>query len=407
MSAEILTRVFCSESLGAGADGSLPTEFRIFKYGVNETSKGSCLFDEEAAAAVMARYEKEGRDLMIDLEHHWSDNSAAARADAADARGWCKLELRNKELWAVGVTWTPDGARRLTEKTQRYTSPLFLERKADSRVVRIVNVALVANPATFGAEPLVAASAEASVCVSAPACHALTAFVIRRYTSREKMNPELMKKLLAVIASQDEKAALALLPELVTGIAAEEAGEPAAAADPLAAAADSPVPAPGDPKKPEEAAAASAALTALSKLAGGATEPGEIVRKLTDMAAAVTKITADSAALEASERRGLVATLVKLGAELPATAWEGEPEKLVVCKRLSAEPITDLRARVEKLKAARPAPLNLEAPPKGASAAEVTEQVKALSAAELGRIKSAGMTPEQFIAAKHSAVRRA
>jgi phage I-like protein len=402
VSAEILSRLSSSASLAAGADGALPTEFRIFKYGVNETSKGSCLFDEQAAAAVMARFEKEGRDLMIDLEHHWSDNSASARPDAADARGWCKLEVRNGELWATSVTWTPDGARRLTEKTQRYTSPLFFERKADSRVVRVVNVALVANPATFGAEPLVAASA-ASVCVSAPACHALTAFVLRRYTSREPMNPELMKKLLGIIASQDEKAALALLAEIAAAAAGGAPAEPAAAtAEPLAAAADPPVPGPGD-KKPEEAAA----LTALSKLAGGATEPGEIVRKLSEMAATVAKISADSAALETSERRGLVATLVKLGVELPATAWEGDPSKLVVCKRLSDEPIADLRARVETIKAARPKALNLEAPPKGTSTTDIAEQVKALSAAEVNAAKAAGMTPEQFITAKQNAVRRA
>jgi hypothetical protein len=401
VSAETLTRVAWSAELAAAADGSLPTEFRIFKYGVNETAKGSCLFDEEAAAAVMARYAKEGHDLMLDLEHHWSGNSASARADAADARGWFKLELRNGELWGVDLKLTPDGARRLTEKTQRYTSPLFLERKADSRVVRIVNVALVANPATFGAEPLVAASA-ARVGVSANACHALTDFVLRRYTSREPMNPELMKKLLDIIASQDEKAALALLSEIAAASAGAPAEPAAATADPLAAAADPPVPAPGD--KPEEAKAATAMIKALSTLAGGATEPGEIVRKLSDMSATVAKMSADAAALEASERRGLVASLVKLGVELPATAWEGDPTKLIVCKRLSAEPIADLRARVEKLRAVKPA-INLEAPPKGA-APELAEQVKALSAHELKVIKEKGMTPEQFISAKKNAVRR-
>jgi hypothetical protein len=401
VSAEILSRLSNSVSLGPGADGALPTEFRIFKYGANETAKGTCIFDEEAAASVMARFQKEGRDLMIDLEHHWSENSASARPDAADARGWCKLEVRNGELWATSVTWTPDGARRLTEKTQRYTSPLFLERKADSRVVRVVNVALVANPATFGAEPLVAASGKRSSCESGSACHALTAYIVRRYTSRESMNPELMKKLLEIIASQDEKAALTLLSEIAAASAGAPA-EPAAAAEPLAAAADPPVPAPGD--KPEEAKAASAMVVALSQLAGGAKEPGEIVRKMTEMAATVADMAAKSAALEASERRGLVASLVKLGVELPATAWEGDPAKLVVCKRLSAEPIADLRARVEKLRVARPA-VNLEAPPKGAEP-DVTEQVKALSAHEIKALKAKGLTPEQFIAAKKNAVRR-
>jgi hypothetical protein len=106
----------------------------------------------------MAQYAKEGVDLMIDLEHHWSDNSASSRSDAADARGWFNLAVRAGELWAVKVRWTNDGARRLSERTQRYISPLFYERKEDGRVVRLVNVALVSNPATYGAAPLVAAS---------------------------------------------------------------------------------------------------------------------------------------------------------------------------------------------------------------------------------------------------------
>jgi len=46
-----------------------PREFRIFAAGENTTTKGRILFDEQAAADVMAAYEQHGVDLMIDLEH--------------------------------------------------------------------------------------------------------------------------------------------------------------------------------------------------------------------------------------------------------------------------------------------------------------------------------------------------
>jgi phage I-like protein len=130
----------------------------VFAAGENETQDGVDLFDVEAARLVMADYDARGVDVMIDLEHESLDRQPA-RPDSRDARGWAQLELRNGELWAVNVRWTPDGKRRLQEKTQRYISPAFLRDAETGRVERLVNVAIVAMPATFDAPALVAASA--------------------------------------------------------------------------------------------------------------------------------------------------------------------------------------------------------------------------------------------------------
>lgn len=147
-------------ALGAGADDPLPTEFLIFKAGVNPTRNGySVLFDERAAAQVMADYEAHGVDLMIDLGHLSLPEELGGRPDrldAHDARGWCQLELRDGELWAVGVRWTPDGADRLRTKKQRYTSPAFTL-DADNRPVSVVNIALLSMPGTDHLPALVAA----------------------------------------------------------------------------------------------------------------------------------------------------------------------------------------------------------------------------------------------------------
>lgn len=172
-------RIICSSALPVGEAGELPREFRIFKRGLNQTTKGDLLFDDQAAAAVMAQYQREGVDLMVDLNHDSVEPRAlAARADASDARGWFNLELRAGELWAVNVRWTPDGARRLAEKTQRYISPVAIYEEETLRVCSLLNVALCAMPATLGAAPLVAAS-KGQVARPGPACNALIAMLVK------------------------------------------------------------------------------------------------------------------------------------------------------------------------------------------------------------------------------------
>lgn len=141
---------------------SPPSSFLIFKAGANETRKGTFVYDATAAAQVMAEYRAGGVQLCLDLEHDSLDPAKrTSRADAADAMGWYDLEQRSDgSLWAVNVRWTPEGARRLTQRTQRYTSPAFLTTESNGveRPTRLINVALCAMPASLDNRPLVAAS---------------------------------------------------------------------------------------------------------------------------------------------------------------------------------------------------------------------------------------------------------
>lgn len=149
---------FIALAIALNSDGSLPTEFRLFTAGWNETSKGNFLFDHKAAAETMAAYKARGVDLAIDLEHQMLD-SAIADPTARDARGWCNLEVRaDGSLWAINVKWTPDGAARLTEKRQRYVSPAFSVDGETQRITLIFNIAITATPATHGTPALVAAN---------------------------------------------------------------------------------------------------------------------------------------------------------------------------------------------------------------------------------------------------------
>jgi hypothetical protein len=91
-----------------------------------------------------------------------------------------------------------------------------------------------------------------------------------------------------------------------------------------------------------------------------------------DLADERAKVAKDRAKLEATERRELVAKLVSLGAETPATAFKDATQpaaKLVLCKRLADEPISELRARVAVLAMGRRAP-ELPTPPAAGGAAK-------------------------------------
>lgn len=345
------------------SDDQPPGEFRLFEAGINTTDKGTFIFDAPAADSVMDAFKAKGVDLMIDLEH-LSLNSQETNFDP-DARAWGQLELRDGELWAVGVKWTQDGAERLTQKRQRYVSPAFFH-TASGHITRIQNVALTALPATHGTPELVAARRN-DIETAATLAH----------TGSGKMNPKLIMEAIAAVKGKDGKGALALLERLIAAaVGVEEVAPDPADADPAPPAAE--VAAVIADSVPEAAkAAAASALAALAapepmtEVAAATARLSRITGKTT-LSAAVDEteawrqshlsVVADRAkladerkALEAGERHSLVAQLVKLRAEDPATAWEDfaseKPAKPV--KRLADEPIAGLRDRVAKLAASR------------------------------------------------------
>jgi hypothetical protein len=199
------------------------------------------------------------------------------------------------------------------------------------------------------------------------------------------MDAEQIKALIEAIKNKDGDAALAIAEAMLVSAASGEAAPAgdSASADPLAASAE---PAPPSP----EEKALEAALTLLT----GADGPAERAVYLTKLA----EERATRVALELSSRFELVGELVKLGVEFPSTAFVGDPAERKLEDRLALEPIAKLRARVATLKAAKGAPV---APP-----TRGTETVT-LSAIDAANAKKAGMTAEQFIAAKQNAVKRA
>lgn len=389
--------------LALGADGALPTEFRLFQKGWNDTEKGRLLFDDAAAKSVMAAYKAWGVDLMIDLEHQSLDDKGADPT-ARDARGWCRLELRSDgSLWACDVKWTSDGAERLQEKRQRYVSPACDVDPKTKRVLKMINVAITAIPATHNTPALVAASA----------------------TKGAGMDPKMIKAALEAIENGDDKAATEILKNLIAAAAgADPAPEgddggkegdgapgtaPPATTDSVedpkvvdtSAAPDEDDKDDDTPAKKTEQKAMRALLRRLtdSKTVGDAlVRVGEYRASHMTLETERTKLAAERATLESAERRQLVVSLVTLGAEFPATVWTDD-KATTMKPRWAKMPIVELRSHVADQRKARKAPATREGvqPPAG-QPPEVT--ALGLTADELAICTSMKCDPKDYAVLK-------
>lgn len=331
------------------AGDRLPTEFRLFKAGENETTKGAFLFDAKAAEMVMSAWKAQSVDLAIDLEHLALDQES--NAYDPDARGWFGLEVRNGELWAVNVTWTPDGARRLTEKTQRYVSPAF-QVDDENRITEILNVALVAMPATHGTPALVAAGRRHTPMTLAQRLALIAQLSVRLATARTAMvklaegEGEAPSGKFAAIQAAAVKASEALaalenpggVDEGMAAIDAAKAAVDEFAAAVAAMAGGAPVPAPAPEAMADDADK--------EKTEQMARDRAELQTLRAEKARAEQDRRVEKLAAEKVERHGLVAALVRLGRETPATAWTDETATTPK-GYLGTMPIVELRQRVK------------------------------------------------------------
>lgn len=320
-----------------------PGEFLIFSKGKNETSKGTFIFDDAAARAVMAAYEAHGSDVMVDLEHLSLESATDSRNFDPDARGWCKLELRGGELWATDVKWTPDGVARLSEKRQRYISPAFLFDPETSRIAELLNIAITAAPATHNLQPLVAASRRQTLAVGEDQ-NVMTGEQFAALAEALGLGADAnVEDVLATVAAMVKK-----IQDAANGTMPDDGAAPANDV-PAAAAAAPPMVA---------ASRLGTALRLFVRLTGKK-EIGEIASEVeawrkshVTLEEQRAQLARERTALEGSERRRLVAELVRLGAEIPATAW-ADDSATKPAEPWASMAIESLRARVAKLTNAR------------------------------------------------------
>lgn len=150
-----------------------------------------------------------------------------------------------------------------------------------------------------------------------------------------------------------------------------------------------------------EVADARAARAAREKLGAGSN--AEAIERLDALLASHASAEQERArakaaaeAREATERRGLVAELVKLGFETPATAWAdplAQPEALQPRGHLAGMVLEDLRARVATFKAAPKALLSVNTEGEAPATVGVTPE-------ELAELKARGIDPARYTAIK-------
>lgn len=216
------------------------------------------------------------------------------------------------------------------------------------------------------AEPAPAAAANKAKTIAKPAKASATASKPKAAAAvgKNSMDDKLIRPALDALKNDDGKKAIEILEGLL--VTAAGGTEEAPPAD------DPPKPKPeaekapgdektgenkaeggegGDDKKDEPMVAAARVALALT----GETDPGKAMAELGRRSKLALEIEQREAShkkdvevLEAGERRQLVGELVKLGVEIPATAWSDD-KGTVPCDRLKAEPIAELRARVAML----------------------------------------------------------
>jgi phage I-like protein len=292
----------------------------------------------EGASKIVEECKLHGVDLMIDYDHASLNPFSVDPAMSGRAAGWFQAEARADGLWATNVRWTEAAGGAIRAKEWRYVSPAFAADEAGT-ITSLLNVAITNMPATRRAIPLVAASKRA-----------------RKKLSQHEgcMTPEQLQAIIDLLDAGDVEGAKAALTVMAAGNTPAEAEAPSESA-PAAPEVASEAPAAPSEEDKQMVAAARVACSVLEVRLDASDFLAEVKRLhgvAKDLEAREAKVAEAKAVLEAGERKRLVAELVKLGAEVPATAW-ADDTATVPCKRLQAEPIEEMRARVQTLSASK------------------------------------------------------
>jgi len=374
-------RDLCVLSVSVPVDqaGQPATEIRLFHVGLNTTENGDWLFDSAAAESVMAAYAKHGVPVMIDLEH-LSLDELSPHYDPR-ARGRAQLSLRNGELWLVGIKWTPDGTARIVNGEETFLSPAF-HVDSDNRVTKVFNVGLVAQPATDFAMPLAASMNHRG--------NKMDPKMLRKLAENGSRLVELTKSGKSI---DDALQTCAIDPKVFAGMAkllgadANDMGAVIAAVrswlDEFQAAATG-----KSPEKPKDEPTPDAAPDAAPEAMRAAGGELKALRSETDkLNRELQVLRADRDAREAAERRELVAELVKLGRETPATAWADESATRPRGS-LATMAVTELQERVAAFRKLGGIRTTGDVRPNTAGTVESTDGIE-IDPFELARVKRA------------------
>lgn len=153
------TSMVCLRAAPIGDTRTPPSEFRIFRRGLNASERGSFLLDDEACASIMAEYVRHAKPLILDFNH--ASTFAEPTPEQGIAAGQFVPEVRADGLWATAIKWTDRAREYLSRGEYRFYSPYFNSDPKTGRILRLINCALTNLPALNNLEGLVAASTTA------------------------------------------------------------------------------------------------------------------------------------------------------------------------------------------------------------------------------------------------------
>src|SRR5262249_44729777 len=94
--------------------GKAPSEFCIFRPGINETDYGDFNFDSVSAAMVMQAYESDNKGpLKFDYNHGMTQPGATA--EQGKMAGTFVPAVRDGALYATQCEWTPEAEQRFED----------------------------------------------------------------------------------------------------------------------------------------------------------------------------------------------------------------------------------------------------------------------------------------------------
>lgn len=145
------THMMCNcpaEIVAASADGkAVLLAIRLSPWGEVQSTNGTYVMDDEAAAEIVAAFAKHGTALPIDREHETLPQNTPATGSRG-AVGWIEDVYPEPGNGLMGkVRWTDEGRALVRADAFRYLSPVLMVRTSDRRAVALHSAAMTNKPA--------------------------------------------------------------------------------------------------------------------------------------------------------------------------------------------------------------------------------------------------------------------
>ena len=152
----VADQVLTPLTLADPQDGDL-RPIRIIPDGVTTSTNGTIRLDAKAAQVLVAAFNADPGDLLVDYEHQSEGGTHAAPDGKAPAAGWVKKLWYEAGRGLMGlVQWTARARDMIRAGEYRHLSPALLVHKVDGLVAVLKSVAVTNTPAIKGLEPLTA-----------------------------------------------------------------------------------------------------------------------------------------------------------------------------------------------------------------------------------------------------------